>query len=159
MANERKSILCDSILIEGSTILGQKSEAVKDVKNLGDKELAILSQLYVEMHKRDKMQSLSAVQLGLLSRICAIRNEKGTIIFMINPEIILKLGIRRVVEDCYSVNGKYKVFRPFIGCVRFYDVAGEKHVLFFKKDIIKLIAHEIDHMDGILITKGKRYDK
>ena len=54
MADVRKSVLCDSILREGSTILSEKSKAVEDVKNLGDKDLAVLSQLYVECIKERK---------------------------------------------------------------------------------------------------------
>lgn len=140
--------------MEGSTKLSQISEPIKDVCNLSESEYAAVVAIHVEMHKREKMKSISAVQLGSLLRICGIRINNDVLI-MINPEIILSLGIVKSIEHCYSIKHNYKLYRPLIGCVRFYDTKGDKHVLFFKKNTISLISHEIDHMNGLLISRGK----
>lgn len=148
------TIVDNNILVQGSDKLLKVSEPVADLKNLNENELSAVYALHIELQRRTKLNSLSAVQLGSLIRICAIRID-GVIIVMLNPEIILSIGKCKSVESCCSVKGKYKIHRPYVGCVRFYDINGEKHVLFYKRDIIKLISHEIDHMNGLLISRGK----
>lgn len=148
------TVIDNNILIEGSDKLTKVSKPVADVENLNENELSTIYALHIELQRHLQLNSLSAVQLGSLIRICAVR-VNGVIIVMLNPEIILSIGKCRSVEGCCSVRGKYKVHRPYVGCVRFYDINGDKHVLFYKRDIIKLISHEIDHMNGLLISRGK----
>lgn len=150
----KHKVVSNNILLEGSDKLTEISEPVKDVKNLDESELTAAYALHIELQRRRELNSLSAVQLDCLKRICAIRVD-GVIIIMFNPEIILSIGRCTSVESCYSVRNKHKIVRPYLGCVRFYDINGDKHILFYNKDIIKLIAHEIDHMNGLLISRGE----
>lgn len=109
--------------------------------------------------KHSNSQGLSAIQIGVPIRIAVVK-IKGKMIDIINPSLIFTFGKQKSNESCHSLNNdRFLLTRPLLGIVRYYDRYGKKHYMFLGKRYIRLINHEIDHMDGILINeKGKPYE-
>ncbi len=103
---------------------------------------------------------LAANQIGYLSRIIVVKtmskvNDPWTI--MINPEYILKFGgFKSDVEECLSHPGiKTKIHRYKKIRIR-YKVESDHGPLIttidtFKNFEARIIQHETDHLNGILI--------
>lgn len=96
---------------------------------------------------------LSANQVGLKERMCAINMGKEIWIF-INPEIIEASGEpAEFGEGCLSYPGLYlKLKRPSHIKVKFQAIGGQEVVQEFDGLTAVCIQHEIDHLNGILYT-------
>lgn len=72
---------------------------------------------------------------------------------IINPKIIESSGETTVMEEgCLSMPGVYgEVERPKKITVEFYDTAGKKHTLTDDTFLARVLQHEIDHLNNILI--------
>ena len=58
-----------------------------------------------------------------------------------------------MIEGCLSVPGRYgAVKRPQKVFLEWYDEAGARHRRGFSKFLARVIQHELDHLDGILIA-------
>jgi peptide deformylase len=79
--------------------------------------------------------------------------EQGPMV-MINPEILELSSEEDVVEEgCLSLPGlRVKVKRPTSLRVSFLDKDLKKQTFLMKKMLGRCVQHEIDHLDGILIT-------
>lgn len=103
-------------------------------------------------------QGISAVQIGEPYRIALIRYKKGhKPFFIINPEILFTFGERLSNEGCLSEPDKrYNVMRPTVMGIKYYSNGKwKRRVLMYKK--ARIIAHEIDHMNGVLLQdKGRK---
>lgn len=100
---------------------------------------------------------LSAVQIGQLWRVASFdpTSARGWKI-MVNPEVIELRGpaVTRP-EGCMSIMfgvPRFDVCRREIAVVRFLDRNGGEHTEMFTGFGARLVQHEIDHMDGRLIT-------
>lgn len=97
---------------------------------------------------------LSAVQIGVLKRVL-IAAWQGEILVMVNPEIIRTLN-RFVVEEegCLSIpRSRWRpVSRPGKCEIKWRDPQGLEHTRNFSGKMARIIQHEMDHLDGILIT-------
>ena len=72
---------------------------------------------------------------------------------MINPVIIEKSGSDTSFESCLSAPYEHvQVERPTKITVEYYDRNGEKCTLTANGYLARVIAHEIDHLDGITHT-------
>lgn len=109
--------------------------------------------------KHPKSQGLSAVQMGVLKRVAVVRidNELFT---LVNPRMFLKFGNQQSNEGCHSLyENRFIVRRSKCGVVEYFDIDGKKHFMRLNKKYVRLIEHELDHMNGILINKwGKPYE-
>ena len=109
--------------------------------------------------KKPGIQGLSAVQIGVLKRIILVRYKKQEPFFMVNPEIVWTFGVRDSLEGCESVGeDRYNVSRSMIGKVTWQDpedMSTHAAILPYKK--LRIIQHEIDHLNGILISDKGRY--
>ena len=107
----------------------------------------------VETLKDSGGVGLAAPQVGILRRMVVIEREDGTILELINPEIIATEGEQTGPEGCLSLPGIWgEVKRPMTATVRAQDRNGE----FFEETATGLIArcfmHECEHLDGVLFT-------
>ena len=95
---------------------------------------------------------LSAVQIGLSLRIILIKCG-NFIMPMINPLIIHKIGSKStILEGCLSIPNFYnKVERYKSIRVSFYDATGKHFTNDYKGFIARIIQHECDHLEGVLI--------
>lgn len=95
---------------------------------------------------------LAAPQIGQNIRLCVISTDKG-LLALINPKIFWK-SIRKITEEegCLSCPNAYiKVKRSKIIYIKCLDQEGK--TLSFRAEgfFARVIQHEVDHLDGILI--------
>ncbi|MCL1901346.1 MAG: peptide deformylase [Firmicutes bacterium] len=98
---------------------------------------------------------LAAPQVGMLKRaiICEL---DGKIVEMVNPKITSKSGELCDKEGCLSVKGRqFTILRPEKITVKYFDRNANEKTLKLKEFDARIVSHEIDHLDGILITDIK----
>ena len=103
------------------------------------------------MHKFNGV-GLAAPQVGILKRIIVIDlyDDKGPI-KLVNPVIIKEKGEQEVEEGCLSFPNQYaKIIRPMEVKVKALNENGEEIKISAKGLLAQALAHEIDHLDGIL---------
>jgi len=111
---------------------------------------------------------LAAPQVGVLKRVCIARDfidskgVNGDIILddkvLINP-VVVKTSDEKEVdwEGCLSIPDTYALVKRSNKIkVEAYDVSGKKFQLKASGFFAKVIQHEIDHLDGKLITDPDR---
>lgn len=100
---------------------------------------------------------LSAIQIGYPVRVSIVRCDK-TNINLINPIILEKRDYTTVNgEGCMSLPGLYiNTNRYNEILVEWTDETGKLNKAVFEGLEAYVIQHEIDHMDGILMTERKR---
>lgn len=99
-----------------------------------------------------RAKGLSAVQIGIAKQICVMR-VRGNVQVLCNPKIkhsFLMLGSNEGCESCGE--DRYIVNRPVCGIVTYLDPTGQEKTKFFLRDKMRVISHEIDHMNGVLIS-------
>lgn len=138
-----------NIFVEGDDILNKKCKTVTEVN---DRVREQLDDMLETM--RDQMGvGIAAPQVGLLKRMCIIEPEEGNVIYLINPEILGKVGEQEGYEGCLSVPGLIgKVKRPLSIKVNALDRDGIMQQYTFTDFEAVVASHEIDHLDGILYT-------
>ena len=99
---------------------------------------------------------LAAPQIGYMKRIILV-NVQSKRVIMINPEIILTKGkFSFGNEACFSVPSSYnrpvRIKRWYKIRVRYTNEAGEIIESNYKNMDARIIQHEIDHLDGKLIS-------
>ena len=96
---------------------------------------------------------LAAPQVGILRRMVVIEREDGSILELINPEIIATEGEQTGAEGCLSLPGIWgEVTRPMTVTVRAMDRNGEVFTETASGLIGRCFVHECEHLDGILFT-------
>ena len=133
---------------EGDEILRKQS---REVEKVDDKIRELLDDMVETMHKYNGV-GLAAVQVGILKRVIVIDlyDDKGPI-KLINPVIIKEKGEQEVEEGCLSFPNKYaKMIRPKEVTVEALDENGKKIKIQGKDLLAQALAHEIDHLNGIV---------
>lgn len=136
--------------LEKDEILRKKS---KEVEKIDEKIQTLIDDMIETMYKYNGV-GLSAVQVGVLKRVVVIDIEdgEGARIF-INPKITKTKGEHEVEEGCLSFPNQYaKVVRPKELTVEALDRDGKKFTLKAKDLLAQAIAHEVDHLEGVVFT-------
>ena len=123
----------------------------REVDIIDDKIQTLIDDMIETMYKYNGV-GLSAVQVGVLKRVVVIDIEdgEGARVF-INPKITSTKGEHEVEEFCFSFPNEYaKVVRPKELTVEALDREGKKFKLKAKDLLAQAVAHEIDHLDGIV---------
>ena len=110
------------------------------------------SQNMIETMQNEKGVGLAAPQVGKSIRMIVVGSENQPIA-MINPEITF-FSKETVVanEGCLSLPGEeYKIERAKKIRFKYYDIDGRKVKMKAKGLLARVVQHEIDHLDGILI--------
>ena len=138
-----------NIFVEGDDILTKKCKPVGEVTDRVKEQLDDMLETM-----RDQMGvGIAAPQVGLLKRMCIIEPEEGKVIYLVDPEIVGKVGEQEGYEGCLSVPGLIgKVKRPLSMKVNAKDREGVMHQYTFTDFEAVVASHEIDHRDGILYT-------
>ena len=135
---------------EGDEILKKTS---KEIEKVDDKIRELLEDMVETMHKYNGV-GLAAVQVGVLKRAIVIDlyDENGPM-KLINPVIIKEKGEQEVEEGCLSFPNKYaKMIRPKEVVVEALDENGKKIKIKAKDLLAQALAHEIDHLNGIVFV-------
>jgi peptide deformylase len=105
---------------------------------------------------------LAATQVGTLNRVLVYRVQpEGTVAALVNPEIEWKGKETETMEEgCLSLPAiLVDVERPIHVRVRALDEAGEPLMIEASGLEARVIQHEIDHLDGVLILDRTSRDQ
>ena len=108
-----------------------------------------------------KGAGLSAIQVGVMKRVCVVNTGKRLLEF-VNPVITKQSGVNKIKEEgCLSLPNIWdEVKRPNKVTVEFDDRNGNHKTEEFIGYEAKAICHECDHLDGILfIDRVKQQNK
>lgn len=137
------------IRIIGDDLLRKKSREVNEVN---DKIRELLDDMVETMIEFDGV-GLAAPQIGILKRIIVVMKSEKEILKLINPEIIEQEGEAIDFEGCLSVKKKsVKVLRPTKIKVKALNEMGEEITFIAEDFFARVICHEVDHLEGILIV-------
>lgn len=132
----------------GDEILRKKARKVEQVD---DRIRTLLDDMVETMHKFNGV-GLAGPQVGILKRVIVIDlyDDNGPI-KLVNPEIIKEKGEQEVDEGCLSFPNQYaKIIRPMEVKVKALNENGEEIKISAKGLLAQALAHEIDHLDGVL---------
>jgi len=130
-------------------ILRKKSAPVD---KFDDELKAFLSEMARAMYKYDGI-GLAAPQVGINKRIIVVDVGKG-LLKLINPEIIELGGEEEEMDEgCLSLPGVYVPVKRKVGFIRFraLDLTGKEKIWTGRGLLARVMQHEIDHLDGILM--------
>lgn len=104
---------------------------------------------------------ISAIQIGEPYKIFGIINpNKKDLMWLIDPEIRRASGNVVYKEGCLSIPGYFwEVKRPSKVSVSFYNSSGMRNYRTFTGVHARVIQHEMDHLDGLLIPDLMDDDK
>jgi len=99
----------------------------------------------------------AANQFGFGLRVIGFKLDTETTMVMINPEIVKKAPkLAPAMEECMSVSGEYWVRRPKFIKVRGTLPDGSSKTFKLHDITARVVCHEVDHLDGVLISDFKR---
>jgi len=129
--------------------LRKKTREAKDFK---DPDLARLVSDMLRTLDEEKGIGLAAPQVGSDLRICIAKIDNVEYV-LLNPKIYSYSRKKEVFEEgCLSFPGKFfPVERPVKVKVKARDLAGKKIKLKADSLLARVLQHEIDHLDGILV--------
>ena len=131
--------------------LRKKAATVKAV----DEKIKKLAEDMLETMYESKGVGLAATQVNVQQRVIVIdvSEEKNAPMYLINPEITEKDGVKESEEGCLSVPTFYeKVKRAEHVRVKALDKEGQPFE-FEARDLLAVcVQHEMDHLDGKLFV-------
>jgi peptide deformylase len=130
--------------------LPAEAEQCREVLHLTSRALDRLARV----HRFGKGQGIAAVQLGILRAAATIRFDDGQDINLINPRILHASSEADVqFEGCLSFfDVRGRVARPRTVELEWEDLTGNRIVRVFRDGAARMVAHEVDHIDGILYS-------
>ncbi|MBQ3066189.1 MAG: peptide deformylase [Clostridia bacterium] len=144
------------ILKEGDVGLRLKSRAVGEI----NARIHTLLDDMTETMRAAEGVGLAAPQVGVLRRVVVIEVEQGSVLELINPEIIAREGEQHEIEGCLSVPGRQGyTHRPMRVTVRALDRNGTEQTYVGEGLLARAFCHEIDHLDGILYIDHAEMDE
>lgn len=143
----------------GNPLLREVSKEVLLPLSREDKDLATSLYKFVKENEATAM-GISAVQVGQLKRMCAVRYKKKdnslVAYLLINPKIVWHSTKKFSLsggEGCLSVEEKHEDPVPRWEAIKVmaFDCLKNKTVLINAVELeAAVLQHEIDHMDGVL---------
>lgn len=97
---------------------------------------------------------LAAPQVGILRRVVVVVDAEGTMMELVNPEIIDQRGEQDGLEGCLSVPGMWGyVKRPMWVKVRAQDRSGKHFECEGEELTARCFCHELAHLEGQLYSE------
>jgi peptide deformylase len=122
----------------------------KDFEELDGDLARLVEAMYETMYDAQGL-GLAAPQVGVLKRLYTYDLGDGPEV-IVNPEIVASSGEWVYDEGCLSVPGlQFEIVRPKLVTVRGLDLDGNEVVIEGDERMGRLIQHEIDHLDGVLL--------
>lgn len=133
----------------GEKVLTQKA---KRVASIDDTTRTLCASMIKTMLANEGI-GLAANQVGVLKRIIVVLDGDNPKV-LINPEITEYSSSNVVMnEGCLSIPGEYlDIERPEEVVVKYRDTKGKPHIERFSGLTSRVIQHEVDHLDGIVMT-------
>lgn len=97
---------------------------------------------------------IAANQFGLCEQIAVMKTKEGDILVLVNPKIFWSSSETIIAEEqCLSVPNKVvKVERYREVQIDYQNSHGEEKSIFLSDEDAIVAQHELDHLEGILIT-------
>lgn len=142
-----------SIRIYGDPVLRKRAQEITRV----DEKIRKLASGMLGMLKDAGGMGLAANQVGKELRILVVDRTRFQLedspLIVINPVIVDSHGEQTEEEGCLSLPGTYAdVTRPLELTVRGIDLDEKEIVIEAKGILSRVLAHEIDHLDGVLFV-------
>ncbi len=116
-----------------------------------DAEFQQLVDDMIETMRHEDGVGLAANQIGLPYQLAVIDAERsaGSVLVIVNPEIIASKGEWKTPEGCLSIPHVYEtVPRASEVTVRFLDRHGKPQEMVVKDRLAHVFQHECDHLNG-----------
>ena len=142
----------------GDPVLRTKARPVERFDQALREEVQRMGQLMIDAIG----VGLAATQVGVLHRLLVYRvQQESPVIALVNPEIEWKGGEEEIMEEgCLSLPAVLvEVERPLHVRVRARDERGEEIVVEATGLEARVIQHELDHLDGVLILDRTSRDQ
>ena len=139
-------------------ILKQKSTPLTE---FGPKEQKLFDDMIKTMYVEDGV-GLAAPQIGIPKRILIASPtlKEGEEFVIVNPEIVESSGREKAVEGCLSLPGvSGEVTRAKKIRLRFQDREGKPRDMEVKDFFARIVQHEVDHLNGVLLIDRVDFDK
>ncbi|MGN1326522.1 MAG: peptide deformylase [Clostridia bacterium] len=138
------------IRLNGDEILRKPAREVEEVD---DRIRELLQDMLETMHKYNGV-GLAGPQVGILKRVIVIDLYDGNEpLLLVNPKIIKTKGEQKVEEGCLSFPNQYAtMIRPKEVTVEALNEEGKKVKIVAKDLLAQALAHEIDHLNGVLFV-------
>lgn len=94
---------------------------------------------------------MAANMIGQRKRIVAVIDEDGSVLLMLNPELVWGRDAYQTEEGCLSLEGVRPTQRYQRIRVKWEDADFQARERTFFGRVAQAIQHEIDHCEGILI--------
>ena len=123
----------------------------REVETVDDRIKELLDDMVETMPKYNGV-GLAGPQVGVLKRVIVIDLYDGEEpLKLVNPKIIKTKGEQEVEEGCLSFPNEYaKMIRPKEVVVEALNEEGKKVKIVGKDLLAQALAHEIDHLNGVL---------
>lgn len=136
-----------TIKLYGDPVLRRKSREVKEI----DGDIRKLIDSMAKLMYQNKGLGLAAPQVGILKRVIVADVGDG-LVSLVNPRILWRQGKDTMPEGCLSIPGiNLEIKRSKEVIVEGLNKEGEKVQLGAVGLLARVLQHEIDHLDGILI--------
>ena len=125
-----------------------------------DDQLAMWAQYLIDTTKFNRCYGVAAPQIGINIRMICINCIEGKDPFiLINPVIINASGTTKFEERCLSFPGlAVRTKRKTLVQIKYQDINGADHDYMAEGIEAICIQHEVEHLDGILLSdKGPLY--
>jgi peptide deformylase len=143
------------IYVYGTEVLKKKAKPVKDISN---KTIQLIQDMFETMHSSNGV-GLAANQVGVLEQILVIdlsdteEYKETKPMAFINPEIMEEEGEWEMEEGCLSIPEIRDVInRAETVTVKFQDANLRDQKIVATGMLGRVLQHEIDHLNGVLIT-------
>ena len=142
-----------SIRIYGDPVLRKRAKEITRV----DERLRKLASEMLRTLKDAGGIGLAATQVGEELRMFVVDRSQFQLedspLIVINPAIVDSCGEQTEEEGCLSLPGTYAdVTRPLELTVKGMDLDEKEIVIEAKGTLSRVLAHEIDHLDGVLFV-------
>ncbi len=142
------------LLVVENRLLRKKSKPVKTIDGVVREVAEFLEHQMTLEHYGREASGFAAVQFGELIRVIIFKWDTLTKRVLINPEIISEKDSVTKIEECFSIpEHVFIVTRPKMVKCRGLNLNGETVTIKGRDSLARLLKHEIDHLDGILIDK------
>ena len=146
------------IIVYPNPVLTQKSEPLTQ---FGSAEQKLFDDMIETMYLEDGV-GLAAPQIGISKRILIASPtlKEGEEYIFVNPEVYESSGAQKGPEGCLSFPGvSAEIVRAKKIRVRYQDRYGKPQDIEAKDFFARIILHEMDHLNGILLIDRIEFEK
>jgi len=142
------------LLVVENRLLRKKSKPVKTIDGVVREVAEFLKYQMTLQHHGRGASGFAAVQFGEPIRVIIFKRDTLTSLVLINPKIISEKDSVTKLEECFSIpDHAFIVTRSKRVKCRGINLNGETVTIKGRDSLARLLKHEVDHLDGILIDE------